>query len=124
VAATTSTSYSSLLESGAFMNLFITQLQHQDPLSPMDTDQMTAQLAQLTTVQSLSSMQTSFTAALAVERLKTAQGLIGHQVQYTDSTTKATVTGTVQKVAVKSGEPGIVIGDKFISLDSVTSVMD
>jgi len=116
--------YASLLEGNAFMNLFITQLKHQDPLSPMDSSQMTSQLAQLTTVQSLSSMQKTFSSALTVERLKTAQALIGHSVQYTDSTTQQTVTGTVQKVAVQSGEPGIVIGDKFVSLDSLTAVLD
>ncbi len=41
------------LDSTAFMNLLIAQIQHQDPLSPMDNQQFIAQLTQFTTLQEL-----------------------------------------------------------------------
>lgn len=74
--ATTATSSTSLsLDPSAFLNLFVTQLQYQDPTAPMDPSQMTTVLAQLTTVQDLSNLQTSFQQSLA-------DGMIGNTVTY------------------------------------------
>ncbi|MBL0714384.1 MAG: flagellar hook assembly protein FlgD [Desulfosarcina sp.] len=66
-----------------FLNLLVTQLQHQDPLSPMDSADFTAQLAQFSSLEQLSNMsgqlkelvqsQTVFTNSQAV-------GYIGHTV--------------------------------------------
>ena len=64
------------LDPSAFLNLFVTQLKYQDPTAPMDPSQMTTVLAQLTTVQDLSNLQTSFQQSLA-------DGMIGEQVTYT-----------------------------------------
>src|SRR5436190_22388402 len=36
-----------------FLQLFIAQLQHQDPLSPLEPDQLTAQLAQVSQLEQL-----------------------------------------------------------------------
>ncbi len=77
--ATTATSSTGLsLNPSAFLNLFVTQLQYQDPTAPMDPSQMTTVLAQLTTVQDLSNLQTSFQQSLA-------DGMIGDQVTYTST---------------------------------------
>ncbi|HEY5799681.1 MAG TPA: flagellar hook assembly protein FlgD [Burkholderiaceae bacterium] len=66
-----------------FMKLLVTQMQNQDPLSPMDNAQFTSQLAQLSTVtgidtlnDTLKSMQTASTAAQTMQ----AAGIIGHGV--------------------------------------------
>ncbi|MDR0996164.1 MAG: flagellar hook assembly protein FlgD [Zoogloeaceae bacterium] len=44
-----------------FMTLFLTQLQNQDPLNPMDNSGMTTQLAQLNMVSSLETLNTGMT---------------------------------------------------------------
>jgi flagellar basal-body rod modification protein FlgD len=46
----------SSLDKNAFLNLLVTQLRHQDPLSPMDSTQFTAQLAQFGSLEQLSSV--------------------------------------------------------------------
>ncbi|MFN7914024.1 MAG: flagellar hook capping FlgD N-terminal domain-containing protein [Vicinamibacterales bacterium] len=45
----------------AFLNLLVTQLQHQDPTKPMDDTAFLAQLAQFSSLEQLQSMNTSLT---------------------------------------------------------------
>ena len=56
-----------------FLKLLITQLQHQDPLNPMDNAQMTTQLAQMSTVEGINKMNDSF--ASLMSSVQTSQGL-------------------------------------------------
>ncbi len=44
------------LDQADFLKLMTTQLQHQDPLKPMDNNQMVAQMAQLSTVQGINDL--------------------------------------------------------------------
>ena len=112
--ATTSTSSTSLsLDPSAFLNLFVTQLKYQDPTAPMDPTQMTTVLAQLTTVQNLSDLKTSFQQSLA-------DGMIGDQVTYTQN--NQSQTGQVQSAQVQNGVVGVVIGGQFVPLNSISDI--
>jgi len=51
-----STPGDSTLGKDAFLHLLVTQLRHQDPLSPMESTQFTAQLAQFSSLEQLSSV--------------------------------------------------------------------
>ena len=44
-----------------FLQLLVTQLQNQDPTNPMDSSQMTSQLAEINTVTGISQLNTSLT---------------------------------------------------------------
>jgi flagellar basal-body rod modification protein FlgD len=44
-----------------FLQLLVSQMQNQDPLNPMDSSQMTSQLAQINTVTGISQLNTSLT---------------------------------------------------------------
>lgn len=71
------------LDKKEFLTLFIRQLQAQDPLNPMDAQQLTAQLAQLTTVEQITNMNEKFdkVVAAAEQGLGPALlNLIGKQV--------------------------------------------
>lgn len=56
--STSSSTSSSDLET-TFLQLLVTQLQNQDPTDPMDSSQMTSQLAQIDTVAGISQLNTS-----------------------------------------------------------------
>jgi flagellar basal-body rod modification protein FlgD len=114
--ATTATSSTGLsLNPSAFLNLFVTQLRYQDPTAPMDPTQMTTVLAQLTTVQDLSNLQTSFQQSLA-------DGMIGDQVTYSPTPTSAPQTGTVTASQVQNGTVGVLISGQFVPLSAVTQI--
>ena len=84
----TSSSSSSSATSGAnlqstFLQLLITQMQNQDPTNPMDSSQMTSQLAQIDTVTGISQLNTSLSSlATQLNAGQTSQAalLIGSSV--------------------------------------------
>lgn len=66
-----------------FLTLLTTQLQNQDPLNPMDSSAMTSQLAQISTVEGVTSLNTTLTKLMnnlsSSEALQAAD-LVGHAV--------------------------------------------
>ena len=67
-----------------FMKLLVAQLEHQNPLSPMDNNQFTQQLAQFTSLEQLQSMNANLSALMQAQTTTNglqAATLIGKQVQ-------------------------------------------
>ena len=104
-----------------FLKLLVTELQNQDPLSPMDDTQILQQVSQIKAIESnqrlsdtLTSMQTQQDLVAASTMLqKTITGL-------TDSGDK--VTGQVDKVTVDSSGVKVCVGSNTISLANISEV--
>jgi len=69
------------ISQGEFLTLFITQLQHQDPLSPLEADQMTAQLAQFASLEQLTGINTRLD-QLSVLSQQGLLSMIGREVAF------------------------------------------
>jgi len=65
-----------------YMKLLITQLQNQNPLEPMDNDQMASQLAQFSQLQQLESMSSSFADVLKTANRTYANSLLDKNVTF------------------------------------------
>ncbi|WP_233803924.1 flagellar hook assembly protein FlgD [Paraburkholderia sp. HP33-1] len=79
--STSGTSASDL--QNTFLQLLVAQLKNQDPTSPMDSSQMTSQLAQISTVQGISTLNTSLSSLstqLSASEQSQAALLIGSSV--------------------------------------------
>ncbi|CAG2143241.1 Basal-body rod modification protein FlgD [compost metagenome] len=66
-----------------FLKMLVTQMNNQDPLNPMDNAQLTSQLAQISTVSGLQTMNETLTALLsqtAASRAMDSANLIGKTV--------------------------------------------
>jgi flagellar basal-body rod modification protein FlgD len=66
-----------------FLRLMTEQLQHQDPLKPMENSAFLGQLAQFSTVQGIQDLNTqvgSFSTALGNDQVLRGAALVGHQV--------------------------------------------
>ncbi|WP_045738593.1 flagellar hook capping FlgD N-terminal domain-containing protein [Xanthomonas sp. MUS 060] len=84
-ASNTSTTASSspALKQADFLKLMTEQLQHQDPLKPMDNSQMVSQMAQLSTVQGIGDLNKTVTAlssSMSTDQVLRGANLIGHKV--------------------------------------------
>jgi flagellar basal-body rod modification protein FlgD len=97
--STSSTSGTSATDlQNTFLQLLVAQLKNQDPTNPMDSSQMTSQLAQISTVQGISQLNTSLSSLstqLAAGQQSQAALLIG-----------STVLAPGNSVAVASGKAG------------------
>jgi flagellar basal-body rod modification protein FlgD len=91
----TTTAGSNALGKNEFLKLLTTQLQYQDPLSPMDNSEFIAQLAQFSQVEQLqgvgSRLDTLLIAQASANQLNTAS-LVGREIRFRSDA--ITVTGT------------------------------
>jgi flagellar basal-body rod modification protein FlgD len=85
-----------------FLTLMLAQLQNQDPTSPVDSNTFLTQLAQLSEVQGITQLNTSFSSlssSLASNQALQASSLLGHQALVNSTTAQlasgATVSGAV-----------------------------
>jgi flagellar basal-body rod modification protein FlgD len=72
-----------------FLKLLVAQMNNQDPLNPMDSSQMTSQLAQLNTVQGIQKLSTQLDSLLGdvgTSQSLQASSLVGHDVLVPGST--------------------------------------
>jgi flagellar basal-body rod modification protein FlgD len=112
-AASTSGSSAQLGEAD-FLSLLTTQLQNQDPLSPMDDTQSVAELAQFSQLQSQQSLTSSFNSFESNSAVQQAASMLGASVSVstTDSSgNSSTVSGTVKAIQVVNGQPEFTMVD-------------
>lgn len=108
------------LNTDSFLRLFVTQLQRQDPTQPMDANQMMSELAQLTSVQKMTEMSETFSAAYQTERMSLANNLIGSEVTY--ATEAGLVTGVVEGAMANDGVVGVSVGGLFVDIDDIKGI--
>jgi flagellar basal-body rod modification protein FlgD len=78
---TSTTGTSAASQTQGFLKLLVAQIQNQDPMSPMDASTMTAQMSNLSMVQSMQDMNTSLSSLLAqmqTSNFITQASSIGH----------------------------------------------
>jgi flagellar basal-body rod modification protein FlgD len=78
-----------------FLTLMLAQLKNQDPTSPIDSNAFLTQLAQLSQVQGIQQLNTSFSSSLQASQTLQASSLLGHQVLASSSTATLANGGTV-----------------------------
>jgi flagellar basal-body rod modification protein FlgD len=80
-----------------FLTLMLAQLKNQDPTSPIDSNAFLTQLAQLSEVQGITALNTSFSAlssSLTSNQALQASSLLGHQALVGSSTATLATAGT------------------------------
>lgn len=116
-----STDSGSTLGKDAFLQLLVTQMKYQDPLSPQDNSEYIAQLATFSQLEELQNMsntiQISQASALTGETviMKTKSSVTG-ELMY--------VTGTVDYVVIESNKAYLCINGGKYSIEDLDTVID
>ena len=109
-----------------YMKLLITQLQNQNPLEPMDNNEMASQLAQFSQLQQLETMNSSFADILSTTEHNYANSLIGKEISFAsenDAGTQEITSGIVEEVVNNiDGKTVLITGTNTIALEDVISV--
>jgi flagellar basal-body rod modification protein FlgD len=124
-AARTGTSSNTMLgdvDLDEFLKLLIAELQNQDPLSPMDNNQILQQVSQIREIESNSRLTETLEAVQLGQAMATASSLIG---QYITAMTAEgdRVSGLVDRVSVIDGQPKLMVGDYEIELHNVGEIL-
>lgn len=123
------TSFTSDVGRSQFLQLFVTQLQHQDPLEPVKQEDFLQQLAQFSTVEGLENLNRKFDQLIqlqspesgqsTLQALGTGASLLGTTVAYGMGESQR---GVVTEVQQKSGQVLLKVGDSLIPVADVASV--
>jgi flagellar basal-body rod modification protein FlgD len=107
--STTSDAFSDL-ELDDFISLLVTELQNQDPTQPMENSEIMQQVAQISSIQSTETLNSTMEAVILGENLATASNLINRVVTGLSDDAEM-VTGEVTRVAVSGGSLKIYVSD-------------
>ncbi|MDJ0316651.1 flagellar hook capping FlgD N-terminal domain-containing protein [Arthrobacter antibioticus] len=110
-----------VMDSEVFMNLLVAQLRHQDPSSPMDTNEMISQTTQLATMEKLTNMDKTATESFSLQMRTAAAALIGEQVSWQDADGTAH-SGIASSVSFINAVPQVSVGGKMIPLDHISGI--
>jgi flagellar basal-body rod modification protein FlgD len=109
-------------DSQMFLQLLVAQLRNQDPMSPMDNQAFIAQMAQLQSVDQLTSLNTAMKAQQEMESLTQSLLLMGKKVDYVSSDGQTTASGTVEGVQFDQGLPTLIVDGQSVLPGDVLSV--
>ena len=103
------------LDKDAFLSLLVTQMQYQDPLSPMDNTEYLAQLAQYSSLEQMTNVASKLGDVYSlVENIDSSvlvgqlSSMIGKDIQWTSSDGKTFYEGTVSGVSVTDGQTSVI----------------
>ena len=109
-----------------FMKLLITQLQNQNPLEPLDNNEMASQLAQFSQLQELESINSNFAKVLTTAERNYANSLIGKEISYKleNQTGSGDVTNGILEEVYNNidGQIILVVGNHPLGVEDIISV--
>ena len=105
-----------------FLKLFVAQLQHQDPMNPMNDSEFMAQMASFSTLEQVTNLAAANEKIAASMASNSAVSLIGRTVTYVDANDEIH-TGKVDKVTTAGGKPLLTVdGVDGVDPSTITQV--
>lgn len=103
-----------------FLNLLVTQLKYQDPLNPMQSTDFSAQLAQFSSLEQLTNMNSTLSgiqSSLTANKQDNILDYIGKTVKTSDDK-----SGQVTGVTYQDGISYLMVGENKITPDQVVEI--
>jgi flagellar basal-body rod modification protein FlgD len=105
-----------------FLKLFVAQLQHQDPMNPMQDSDFMGQMAAFSTLEQVTNLAAANEAIAANLNLSQSVGLIGRTVTWTDEADESH-TGVVEQVSQQDGKPVLTVsGTEGVDPTTITQI--
>ena len=115
---------SSAVNKDEFLKLFVAQLKNQSPLDPLKGHEFIAQLAQFSSVEQLTNLNTSFADNLKFQQLTGGSEFIGKKATYVDPVVGDAAEGVIQGVTTLDDSISVVIQNREIPLSNITGIFE
>jgi flagellar basal-body rod modification protein FlgD len=109
------------LDSNQFMQILMAQLTHQNPLEPMDSNEMMSQFSQLNSLQELRDIHTAMDKVSVSNQTNYLASLIGKMVKASRPDGEV-LEGVVDGVIADSDSPQVLIGSEAVDLSDVLEI--
>lgn len=106
-----------------FLDLMVAQIRYQDPLDPAKQEDITAQLAQISTVDGINNLNLQFSEMLNAETLFNGAQLAGKRVEYELPGMTGPAIGIVESVSSRDGKLVLSVDDQDLSLGDIAAVL-
>src|SRR5574344_157051 len=102
-----------------FLKLLLTQLSNQDPTSPMDNTQFIAQMAQFSSLEQMTNMNSQFLKLADMYKSSEASSVIGKTVELNlgDTTAKGVVDA-----ATRGENPQVLVNGRYYSMEQINAI--
>lgn len=104
-----------------FLQLLITQLSNQDPTNPMEDREFIAQMAQFSSLEQMTNLNSEFESMSSMINSSQAMNLLGKSVAVQDG--ESLVEGNVTEVSTGS-TPMVMVQNRFFPVEEVQAVRD
>jgi len=105
-----------------FLKLMITEMQNQDPLSPMENQEILQQISQIREIESNQRLTDTLHAILLGQGVATAGNLLGTTVKALTDTGER-IAGAVDRVSIAEGVVRVHIGGHSAKLENIAEVL-
>ncbi len=105
-----------------YFQLLTVQLQHQDPVDPVDQEGLINDLTQFSILEGIENLNASFGQYMQLQELTQGVNLIGKSVDYRDSVTGQLRSGTATDVFNIDDTIKVLVDGETVSLDQVARV--
>jgi flagellar basal-body rod modification protein FlgD len=113
---------SSAVNKDEFLKLFVAQLKNQSPLDPLKGHEFVAQLAQFSSVEQLTSLNTSFEEEFKFQQLLAGGVLTGKYATYVDTALGGIGGGIIQGSQMSGDTTFVLIDNKEIPITDLTGI--
>jgi flagellar basal-body rod modification protein FlgD len=115
---------SSIASKEEFLRLFVTQLKNQSPLDPLKGHEFIAQLAQFSSLEQLTNLNTTFADNLKFQQLAGGSEFIGKKATYVDPAVGGTAEGVIQGAITHDGSISLVIQNREIPISDIIGIFE
>jgi len=113
---------SSAVNKDEFLKLFVAQLKNQSPLDPLKGHEFIAQLAQFSSVEQLTNLNTSFAEEFKFQQLLAGGVLVGKYATYVDIDLGGIGGGIIQGSKISGDTTFVIIDNKEIPISDLTGI--
>ena len=110
------------LDLNTFMKLLVTEMSNQDPLDPMNNQEILQQISQIRSIEASDRLTTTLDSVLLGQNVATAGSMLGRTITGLDDG-GAEVSGRVDRVSIAGGEAKLYVGDRAVSLNNVSGIL-
>lgn len=105
-----------------FLQLMVTQLQHQDPLEPVGQQEFLQQLSQFSVVEGIENLNLQFSDFLQLQTLNHGAELLDQQITAIDPHSGEEIVGRVDEVRSGDGQVQLIVEGTALPLSAVQSL--
>jgi len=105
-----------------YLKLLVTQLRYQDPQNPMQNHEFAAQMAQFSSLEQMTKMNSSMDKFINSAKMGESYVMLGKEVSWYDTGTHEMSKGVVQAIVLTDNRPMLRVGNIDVDPASVTGV--